>query len=191
MRTALVTVLATGAVSASVTSTVVAYTSASESVKAVASMDTTLSAIARHLPPLERTARAASPPPPIAASPVSPAAEPVPWRGIVRLNDGEFLVATGTANDILQGPAGFLRTARIVPEQQNGRVVGIRVYGATDSFLGRLGIENGDRIERINGVDMSSPENAMSVYDSFRWTNDVRVIVNRRGRTITLHYRVV
>jgi general secretion pathway protein C len=58
-------------------------------------------------------------------------------------------------------------------------------------LLGLLGIENGDRIEAVNGYDMSDPENALSAYNSFRRKNDALVLLNRRGQTLSLHYRIV
>jgi general secretion pathway protein C len=189
MRTALVTVLATGVVGANVAAAVVAYSASREGVKAALSMDTTLAAIARRLPPLEGTARAASATPPVAAPPSAGAA---PWRGILRLSDREFVVDAQTANDILEDEPGFLRAIRIAPDQQNGNTIGIRLFGVTpQSLLGLLGIENGDRIETINGYEMTDPENALSAYGSLRRTNDVRVLLKRHGKTLSLHYRIV
>lgn len=190
MRTALGAVLVTGVVGANVASALVCSSSARESVKAVASMDATLSAMARRLPALEHTARAASATPPALAP---PSAEAPLWKGIVQLNDREFLVDAQTANDILEDQAGFMGAMRIVPEQQNGKVVGIRMFGVTPHSLpGLLGIENGDRIETINGYEISNPENALSAYSSLRRNSgDVRVIVNRHGHSLSLHYRIV
>jgi general secretion pathway protein C len=189
MRRALGAVLVTGVVGANVASALVCCSSARESVKAVASMDTTLTELARRLPPLEGIARATSPTPPV---PTPASAEAVPWRGIVRVNDHEFLVDAQTANDVLEDQAGFMRSARVVPEQQNGKVVGVRLFGVTPHSLpGLLGIENGDRIETINGYPISTPENAPSAYSSLRRNSDVRVIVNRHGQTLSLHYRIV
>jgi hypothetical protein len=185
IRTALVAVLATGVVGANIAFTLVAYSSARESAQAVASMDTTLSAIVQRSPPLEKTARAASQTPPVGA-------DVLRWKGVVRLNDRTFLVDSQTANDILEEQGGAMRQAAIVPEQVKGKVVGMRLFGVTpDSLLGMLGIENGDRIETVNGYEMSNPENAMSAYNSLRRKNDVLVRLSRRGQTISLQYRIV
>jgi membrane-associated protease RseP (regulator of RpoE activity) len=189
MRRVLAVVLVTGVMGANVASTLVACSSARESAKALASMNTTLLAVVRRLPPLEGTARAASPTPP---APPQPSAETVPWKGIVRLSNREFLVDAQTANDILEEQSGLAAQAWVVPEEQNGRVVGIRLFGVTPhSLLGLLGVENGDRIESINGYEMSHPDNALSAYGSFRRKGDVLVILNRHGRTLSLHYRVL
>ena len=47
---------------------------------------------------------------------------------------------------ILENQAELMRQARIVPEQENGKVTGIRLFGVrADTLLGTLGMENGDR----------------------------------------------
>jgi general secretion pathway protein C len=189
MRTVLVTLLATAVVGANVASAVVFSSVARENANAARSLETTLSAIARRLPPPGATAPAAPPTAPVAAP---PSAETLLRRGIVRLDDREFLVYAQTANDILEDQAGFMRAARIVPDQQNGKVVGVRLFGVTPrSVLDLLGIENGDRIETVNGYDLTNPENALSAYNTLRRNSDVFVLLNRRGQTVTLHYRIV
>jgi hypothetical protein len=189
MRTALAAVLVAGVLGVNVASALVCSLSAREGAKAAAEMDTTVSALVRRMPLLTGTADAASPTPP---TPTRPSADALAWKGILRLNDREYLVDAQTASDVLEDQAGFMRTARIVPEQENGKVVGIRLFGVSPhSLLGLLGIENGDRIETINGYDMSSPEKALSAYSSLRWKSDVHVIVNRRGQSVSLHYRIV
>ena len=189
MRTALGAVLLSGVLGANLASALVCCSSARESAKAIASMDATLSAVVRRLPPLVGAARATSPTPPV---PTPPSTETAPWKGIVRVNDREFLVDAQTANDLLEEQAGFMRSATIVPDQENGKVVGLRLFGVSPhSLLGLLGIENGDRIETINSYEMSSPERALSAYSSIRRKSDVRVILNRHGQTLSLHYRIV
>ena len=61
-----------------------------------------------------------------------------------------------------ENQAELMRSARIVPEQENGKVVGIRLFGIRpETLLGTLGLENGDRLQTINGFDMASPEKAL------------------------------
>jgi len=51
-----------------------------------------------------------------------------------------------------------MRSARVVPEKEGDKVVGIRLFGIRqDSLLGTLGLENGDRLSSINGFEMSDP----------------------------------
>ena len=75
-----------------------------------------------------------------------------------------------------------LHGARTVPEQVNGTIVGVRIFGVKDgSVLALLGMENGDRLQQINGFDMSTPEKALEAYARLRDADHLTVQVNRRG----------
>ena len=91
----------------------------------------------------------------------------------------------------LENQADLMRTARIVPEQENGKTVGIRLFGIrSDSFLGALGFENGDRLERVNGYDMASPEKALEAYARLRTADHLTVQVNRRGQNTNIDFNI-
>jgi general secretion pathway protein C len=92
---------------------------------------------------------------------------------------------------ILENQAELMRQARIVPEQENGKVVGIRLFGVRpDTLLGTLGMENGDRLEKINGFDMTSPESALEAYARLRTADHLTVSLNRRGQPTNVDYNI-
>src|SRR5262249_35426882 len=114
------------------------------------------------------TAPAAAPvPPPPAGGPGS--VPPDIASKIQRVSANEFNVDRQVVDKILENQAELMRSARIVPEQENGKVVGIRLFGIRpDTLLGTLGMENGDRLQTINGFDMASPEKALEAYARLR-----------------------
>ena len=59
-----------------------------------------------------------------------------------------------------------------------------------DTLLGTLGMENGDRLQTINGFDMASPEKALEAYARLRQADKLTVQVNRRGQNINLDYNI-
>ena len=141
------------------------------------------------------TAAPAAPPPvapPIgAAAGGAPGIDPSISKGIVRVSATEFNVDRGVVDKILENQADLMKTARIVPEQENGKVVGIRLFGVrNDTLLGVLGMENGDRLETINGFDMTSPEKALEAYARLRTADHLTVKVNRRGAPVNLDYNI-
>jgi general secretion pathway protein C len=80
-----------------------------------------------------------------------------------------------------------MRSARIIPETKDGQVVGVRLFGIRpDTLLGSLGIQNGDRLETINGFSMSSPEKALEAYTRLRAADGLNLQVNRRGQPTTI-----
>jgi general secretion pathway protein C len=140
-----------------------------------------------------------------AAAPVAPApseAAPPPSRGasplpadiaskIQKVSDTEFNVDRSVVDKILENQADLMRSARIVPESKDGKVVGIRMFGIRpDTLLGTLGMQNGDRLESINGFNMSSPEKALEAYARLRTASNLNVKLNRRGSPVSIDYRI-
>ena len=153
---------------------------------------------------LFRSASAPTPAPqPVAAAPPPVEAPPPPTRGgpspvppeiaskIQKVSDNEFNVDRSVVDKILENQAELMKTARIVPEQKDGKVVGIRLFGVRpDTLLGTLGLQNGDRLETINGFNMGSPEKALEAYARLRTSSNLKVQVNRRGTPVTIDYRI-
>jgi general secretion pathway protein C len=59
-----------------------------------------------------------------------------------------------------------------------------------DTLLGVLGFQNGDRLETINGFNMSSPEKALEAYARLRTAKGLNVKINRRGKPMSLDYHI-
>jgi general secretion pathway protein C len=136
-------------------------------------------------------AEAPKPPAPSTA-PAPPAAgiDPVLRKGIVRVSATEHEIDRGVVEKILENPAELLR-ARVVPEQEGGRVVGLRLFGVRpDSLLGLLGVENGDRLGAINGFELTTPEKIFEAYARLRTADKLTLSVNRRGQPMTLDYAI-
>ena len=141
-------------------------------------------------------APAAAPPaapeaPPPAAPRSSTAVPPDIAARIQRVSDTEFHVDRAVVDTILERQADLMRSARIVPEQKDGKVVGIRLFGIRpDTLLGKLGLQNGDRLESINGFDMASPEKALEAYARLRTAESLAVKVTRRGQPVTIDFKI-
>jgi general secretion pathway protein C len=141
---------------------------------------------------------------PVAAAPPAPEATPPPTTGrgptplppelaakIQKINDNEFHIDRSVVDKILEDQTELMRSARIVPEQKDGKVVGVRLFGIRpDTLLGKLGLQNGDRLETINGYNMASPEKALEAYARLRTANGLSVKVNRRGSPVGIQYNI-
>lgn len=110
---------------------------------------------------------------------------------IQKVSETEFNVDRSVIDNILENQAQLMRSARIVPEQKDGKTVGIRLFGIRqDTLLGTLGMQNGDRLEKINGFDMASPEKALEAYARLRTATNLTVQVTRRGKQMTMNYNI-
>jgi general secretion pathway protein C len=140
--------------------------------------------------PVAKPVDAPPPPAPVAAGGAG-AVPPDIAKGIVRISANEFNIDRGVVDKILENQADLMRQARIVPEQENGKVVGIRLFGVRpDTLLGTLGMENGDRLQTINGFDMTSPEKALEAYARLRTADHLTIQVNRRGQNQNIDYNI-
>jgi general secretion pathway protein C len=134
-------------------------------------------------------------PAPVASSSAAPAGaktlDPSIAKGIQKVSANEFNIDRAVVDKILENQADLMRQARIVPEQENGRVVGIRMFGVkSDSLLGTLGMENGDRLQTINGFEMASPEKALEAYARLRTADKLTISLNRRGQNMNIDYNI-
>jgi general secretion pathway protein C len=121
----------------------------------------------------------------------APQVDPSIAKGIVRVSATEFNIDRGVVDKILENQGELMKQARIVPEQENGKMVGIRLFGVRqETLLGTLGMENGDRLQTINGFDMASPEKALEAYARLRTADHLTVQVNRRGQNMNLDYNI-
>lgn len=110
---------------------------------------------------------------------------------IQKISETEFNVDRSVVDKILENQAELMRSARIVPEQQNGKVVGIRLFGIRpETLLGTLGFQTGDRLESINGFNMASPEKALEAYARLRTASNLNVKINRRGKPMSIDFRI-
>jgi general secretion pathway protein C len=145
---------------------------------------------------------AAAPVPVVSAPPAEVTPPPTPGRGptplppeiaakIQKVSDTEFHLDRSVVDKILEDQTELMRSARIVPEQKDGKVVGVRLFGIRpDTLLGKLGLQNGDRLETINGYNMASPEKALEAYARLRTANGLSVKVNRRGSPVGIQYNI-
>lgn len=139
-----------------------------------------------------------APKPVVAAAPTAdtskggaPGIDPAISKGIQRVSATEFNIDRSVVDKILENQADLMKQARIVPEQENGKLVGIRLFGVRqDTLLGVLGMENGDRLQTINGFDMTSPEKALEAYARLRTADHLTVQINRKGANTNLDYNI-
>jgi general secretion pathway protein C len=84
-----------------------------------------------------------------------------------------------------------MKTARIVPEQKDGKTVGIRLLNIRpDTLLGKLGLQNGDVLRTINGFDMTSPEKALEAYAKLRTAPEITIGVNRGDKPTNIVFNI-
>ena len=110
---------------------------------------------------------------------------------IHKVSDTEFNVERSVVDEILEKQAELMRTARIVPEKDGDKVVGIRMFGIRKgTLLNVLGFQNSDRLVSINDYDISDPQKALEAYGRLRQADHLKVNVVRNGAPTTIDFNI-
>lgn len=110
---------------------------------------------------------------------------------IHKVSDTEFNVERSVIDEILENQAELMKSARIVPDKQGDKVMGIRLFGIrSGTLLSTLGLKNGDRLESINGFDMSDPQKALEAYGRLRTADALKVKINRGGSGMNIDFKI-
>ncbi len=127
------------------------------------------------------------------AIPMGGAVASVPTgEGIKRLSDTQFEVAQSEIDAVMNGGmASMAQDVRIVPYFEGGVAKGFKLYSIKPgSLLSKIGLMNGDVIQKVNGYDISSPEKALQVYGLLKNEKSVQVDLTRNGQNKTIGYSI-
>ena len=81
--------------------------------------------------------------------------------------------------------------ARFVPSVRDGKPNGFKVYAIRpNSLFGKLGMQNGDTLKQINGNEMATPDQALSLFTKLRSASHLSMQVERRGETVNMDYTI-
>lgn len=79
---------------------------------------------------------------------------------------------------------------RVRPHYKNGKADGLMLSQVKpNSLVTRMGLRNGDIIQKVNGEAITSPDDIMDFYEELRSGSSVSLEIIRRGRNKTLNYR--
>lgn len=112
-------------------------------------------------------------------------------KGIQAVSATEFNIDRSVVDRILENQSELMRQAKIIPVQENGRTVGVRLLGIRpDALLGVLGMKNNDRLQTINGFEVANPEKALEAYARLRTADKLTIQINRGGKNMNLDYNI-
>ncbi len=135
-------------------------------------------------------------PPVLPAPPPSSPQQPLVHdsdAGVVEVQEHfQVTISRAELDRVLSDQTNLLMSARVIPDYENGSVVGLRLYSIrADSFLSRLGFRNADSLRTINGMPMNDPSRALELYSRVRSTDRFACLVLRDGVSVELVIRVL
>ncbi len=112
-------------------------------------------------------------------------------RGIKKTGEHNYEVQRATVDSLLGNMSLLSRSARIVPEIRDGKAAGFRLFSVRpDGPFAKIGLQNGDVISAINGLEMTSPDKALEVYTKLKSASHLSVGLERNGQKINKEYNI-
>ena len=130
------------------------------------------------------------------------ASNPVPQRaargkdgglgdGVTKVSDGEYTIPKADIDNVLSNLNKIATQARIVPSFRNGKANGFKLFSIRpNSLYAKIGIQNGDIIQKINGYEINSPDKALAIYSKLKDATNITVDLLRRGKKKSLSYNI-
>lgn len=106
--------------------------------------------------------------------------------------ENEFLIDRSEVDNALENMSQLFTQIRAVPHFEGGRSTGFRLFAIrTGSLFDKIGLKNGDIIQRVNGSDMNDPSKALELLQALRNEQHltVDVIRNRQPQTLSYQFR--
>ena len=121
------------------------------------------------------------------------APDPAPQlgQGVRKLGEKQYEIEKGEIDSVLSNLNQIARQARIVPSFKNGKSNGFKLFSIRpNSLYAKIGIQNGDIIQKINGYEINSPDKALEIYSKLKDADAITVDLVRRGAPQTMNYSI-
>ena len=131
------------------------------------------------------TVRARPRPTPGAGSEEEPSGE------ISKTGDDKYTIDGSYIDETLSNLSQIATQARIVPSFKSGKANGFKLFSIKPgSIYSKIGLQNGDVIQKVNGYEINSPDKALELYQKLRDAQNVSLEILRRGQPKTFGYEI-
>ena len=108
-----------------------------------------------------------------------------------KVGDNNYVMDRREVEGVLQDFNKLLTQIRVVPHFADGKPDGFKVFNIRPgSLFASLGMVNGDIIKRVNGLDITGPEQALQMFQQLRDESQVTVDLERFRKNLTLNYEI-
>jgi general secretion pathway protein C len=112
-------------------------------------------------------------------------------KDIKKVSETEYEIPKKEIEGVLSNLNTVATQARIVPSFHNGKANGFKLFSIRPgSLYSKIGIQNGDIVQRINGYEINSPDKALEIYSKLKDAQSITVDLIRRGKSSTLSYNI-
>jgi general secretion pathway protein C len=122
---------------------------------------------------------------------LEPTAQDVGDEGIVRVDGATWRVSRELILDQFSNLGALSDQARVAPYLVQGQTQGFRLTRLkSGSLLQQIGVQNGDVLQKVNGLNITSPNEALQAFQQLQNESTVRLEILRRKRATTLTYEI-
>ena len=112
-------------------------------------------------------------------------------EGIRQTGSNTYLVDRREVEHSVENLNQLSTQMRAVPFMKDGQTVGFRVFNIRNgSLFERMGLKNGDVIQKANGVELDSPTKALALLEDVQTTEELRLDLLRDNSPSTLVYTI-
>ena len=112
-------------------------------------------------------------------------------EGIEKVNDTNYNLSRSMLNKVLDNAGKLIGIAAVSPKMEGGQSVGMEIRGVRPgTLLTKLGIQNGDILESVNGQSLSNPDAALGAYTTLRTADKFNLSIRRAGQPMMINYNL-
>ena len=120
-----------------------------------------------------------------------PTPAPPGGSGIVRVDPGTWRVSRDLIMENFANVGSLSSQATVTPYFVQGQQQGFRLSQIrTGGFLLQIGLQEGDVLQTVNGLNLYTPQEALQAYQQLQTESTVRINILRNNRPTTLTYEL-
>lgn len=118
-------------------------------------------------------------------------AKAAPAAGVRKVGEGRFMVDQREISSSTENMNQLLTQARALPYQEQGKTVGFKISEIVPgSIYEKIGLLNGDVIQRVNSQDVDDPGKFFQLYQGLKEEKSISLDLIRNGQRQTINYDV-
>lgn len=112
-------------------------------------------------------------------------------EGIEKVNDTNYNLSRTMLNKVLDNAGRLIGIAAVSPKVEGGRSIGMEIRGIrANTLLTKLGIQNGDILESVNGQSLTSTDAALGAYTTLRTADKFNLSIRRGSQSMIINYNL-
>jgi general secretion pathway protein C len=119
------------------------------------------------------------------------AAPQVSEGNIHKVDENQYVINRSEVDNALSNMSQLFTQIRAVPHFEGGKSIGFRLFAIRrGSLFDKIGLKNGDVLQKINSIEFNDPGRALSLMEELRNESQLTVQIVRNRRPETMTYRI-